>query len=473
MKIPKSPLKARHIKHGIRISFWFSIGVFLSLFFITSSIFLIFQKINNNSIYPGIIVDGVNLGGMSKTQAENYFSKKNELIKTTFTFTNDKNLVTTVSAQQIDFGYDQRLISSQAFSIGRSDNIFTNVYLISKAYVKGVYLPASYKYSQEKLTEILSDFIESNNIKPIDALFKFENGRVTTFKPSSDGQMVNLEELDKKIISYGSSVLYLHPENVTIDIPIKILTPSITTESINDFGIKELIGIGTSHFAHSIPSRIYNINLATSKFEGVLVAPEEIFSFDKILGDVTSYTGYQQAYIIQNGKTILGDGGGVCQVSTTFFRAILNAGLPIVERHAHSYRVGYYEEDSPPGIDATVYYPSVDLKFKNTTGHYILIQTSIDPDNLQLTFYLYGTKDGRIVNMNPPVVSNQTPPPPDLYQDDSTLPKGQIKQIDFAAWGSNVYFTREVTQNGKTIISDKFVSDYQPWQAIYLRGTKE
>ena len=75
--------------------------------------------------------------------------------------------------------------------------------------------------------------------------------------------------------------------------------------------------------------------------------------------------------------------------------------------------------------------------------------------------------------MGKPVISNIRPAPPDLYQDDSTLPKGQVKQTDFAANGADVYFTRTVTKNGKTIISDNFVSDYQPWQAIYLRGTKE
>ncbi|HKC15052.1 MAG TPA: VanW family protein [Patescibacteria group bacterium] len=474
MKIPKIRiLKSKYLKHSIRIGFWFSTGIFLSLFFVISFAFLIFQKVNDGKVYPGVIVNGVNVGGMKKDNVKEYFSKKNESAKnTTFTFVNDKNIVATVSAQEINFGFNEDLIAIQAFSVGRSDNILTNVYLISKAYLSGVYLPGSYKYSDEKLMEILSEFVKSVDKKPVDAVFKFENGRVTTFKPSEKGSAVDKDGLNSKILQQGSQVLYLRPKNLTIQIPIKTLEPSITTEAVNNFGIKELIGIGTSHFAHSIPSRIYNINLATSKFDGVLIAPDEVFSFDKVLGDVSAYTGYKQAYIIQGGKTILGDGGGVCQVSTTFFRAVLNAGLPIVERHAHSYRVGYYEQDSYPGIDATVYYPSVDLKFKNDTGHHILVQTAIDPDNLQLTFYLYGTRDGRTTSISQPVVTNQTPPPPPSYQDDPTLPKNQIKQIDFEAWGANVFFTREVKKDGKTMISEKFVSDYQPWQAIFLKGTQ-
>lgn len=474
MNIPKRPkLKLKHVTKVVGMSFWFLAGVILSIFFITSSIFLIFQKINYNSVYPGVIVNGINLGGMNRNQIETLFAKKNDSIKNKeFIFSDGGNEIATVSAQGLGFGYDQKLISSQAFSIGRSEDIFTNTYLILKAYTSGVYLPVTYKYSQENLNALLSDFTKNTNKKPIDALFKFENGRVTVFQPSEDGQEVDLKALNGSLIYQGSRLFYSNQKSINIPIPVTILKPAITTESINNFGIKELIGVGTSHFAHSIPSRIYNINLATSKFNGVLVAPDEIFSFDKVLGDVTAYTGYQQAYIIQNGRTILGDGGGVCQVSTTFFRAILNAGLPVVERHAHSYRVGYYEEDSPPGIDATVYYPSVDLKFKNDTGHYILIQTAIDPDNLELTFSLYGTRDGRTVQIGTPVVTNQTPPPPDLFQDDPTLPKGTVKQVDFAAWGADVYFTRQVSKDGKVIISDKFVSNYQPWQAIYLKGTQ-
>ena len=263
------------------------------------------------------------------------------------------------------------------------------------------------------------------------------------------------------------------PININIQIPVRVLKPKIPTDKINDLGIKESIGKGTSLFQGSIQSRIYNITLASSRLNGLLVAPNEVFSFDKALGDISAFTGYKQAYIIENGRTVLGDGGGVCQVSTTFFRALLNAGLPIVERHAHAYRVGYYEQDSPPGFDATVFVPSVDLKFKNDTGNHILVQTLIDPNVLRLTFELYGTKDGREVTISKPVISNESPPPPDVYQDDPTLPKGQIKQVDFAAWGTKVYFTRQVTKNGEVIISDRFDSNFRPWQAIYLRGTKD
>jgi vancomycin resistance protein YoaR len=462
----------KHLKRYSRIIFWFLTGGFLALFFFSSFIFLSFQKIYENKIYPGIVVDNVNFGGKTKEEVGNYFALKNEKIKNT-QFTLVSNYETaTISASQVNYGYDKDLLSTQAFLIGRSANVFSNISLILQAYTGGVYLPPSYSLDRDKLVNLILPLSLKINKQPINALFTFENGRVTAFRPSENGQQVDEDVLENLLLSKATSITVAKkPQNATIQIPIKTLEPEITTDKVNDMGINELIGEGNSLFYHSIQSRIHNIGIGATRLNGILVTPGEIFSFDQALGDVSALTGYQQAYIIQNGRTVLGDGGGICQVSTTFFRALLNAGLPIVERHAHAYRVGYYEEDSPPGLDATIYVPTVDLKFKNDTGHYILIQSTVDYNNLALTFDLYGTKDGRQSIISKPVITNQTPPPPDLYQDDPTLPKGQIKQTDFAAWGADVYFTRQVIKNGKTIISDKFVSNYQPWQAIYLRGT--
>jgi len=100
------------------------------------------------------------------------------------------------------------------------------------------------------------------------------------------------------------------------------------------------------------------------------------------------------------------------------------------------------------------------------------VQAVVDNANQRLTFYFYGKKDGRVVNMSSPVITSQAPPPEAKYEDDPTLPTGQVKQVDFAAWGANVYFTREVIKDGKKIISERFNSNYRPWQAVFLRGTK-
>ncbi len=454
--------------------FWFLVGVFLGFFFLVSFAFILFQRMYTHVIYPGVTIDSVNFGGRAQSEVKDYFDEKNKKIaETQFIFKHNSE-VATISAKELDYGYNSDLLSKQAFTIGRSNDITSNISLVFQAYLNNVELKPSYSYSEQKLDDLLLPLVQKLKIEPNEALFSFENGRVVAFRLSSDGQEADLQAVKNRlaellpVLAYGEK-----KQTITVNIPLKVLKPKMTTDKANNLGIVELIGSGTSLFRHSIPGRIYNITLAASRLNGILVAPNEIFSFDQALGDVSSFTGYKQAYIIQNGRTILGDGGGVCQVSTTFFRALLAAGLPILERQAHAYRVEYYEQDSPPGIDATIYVPTVDLKFKNDTSNYILIQSMVDQDSQRITFFLYGKKDGREVSMTTPVISSQTPPPEPLYQDDPTLPKGTTKQVDFSAWGANVSFSRTVTKNNKTIISEKYVSNYRPWQTVYLRGTKE
>jgi len=481
MKInfPKIKLKfklkyKKRILRFLKVAFWFTTGAFLALIFVLSFGLSLYQRVYENKIYPGVYVGNFDFGGKSKQEVESFFNYRNSLVKNSKFSLNSDSQTATVSADEINFGYNSPLLANQAYMIGRSGNFISDLSLTIQAYLTGVYLSPSYFYDQNKLLTIIQPISQAIEKKPVDALFQTLNNKVTSFRLSENGQTLDNQALNDKLLSYSSSVLSSRtPQTITFSIPIKIIEPNITTDKVNKLGIKELIGTGNSLFFHSIAGRVFNVNLAAKRLNGILVAPGETFSFDKALGDISAFSGYKQAYIIQNGRTVLGDGGGVCQVSTTLFRAILDAGLPIMERHAHAYRVGYYEEDSPPGIDATVYSPTVDLKFKNDTGNWILIQSSVDLDNLSLNFSLYGTKDGRQVSMTTPVVTNITPPPPDLYQDDPTLPVGVVQQTDFAAWGADVYFTRTVTKNGQTIIYDKFVSNFQPWQAIYLRGTKQ
>ncbi len=299
-----------------------------------------------------------------------------------------------------------------------------------------------------------------------EGLFEFnpQTKRVSAFQPSQEGRKLDLEKTFQLITDSLSS------GNKTINLPVDIIKPKIATSDVNSLGIKELLGRGISHFAGSIENRIYNVNLTAQKINGVLIPPGEVFSFNRTVGDITAATGFKQAYVIKEGRTVLDDGGGVCQDSTTLFRAVLNAGLPVIRRTAHAYRVGYYEQGFPPGLDATVFYPSVDFQFKNDTSAHILIQAY----TVGITLYvdLYGTADGREATLTKSVVTNQTPPPPELRQDDPTLPKGTVKQVDWAAWGATVTFSRTVTRGGETLIKETFKSNYKPWQAVYLIGTK-
>lgn len=326
-------------------------------------------------------------------------------------------------------------------------------------------------YEEEKIASYTASLAKNINRPPENAAFQFEGGRVTQFQPAKEGQTLE-EEKTRDLIKEALEKIE-NGEERQPNIRLSIITtpPAVTIAEINDLGIKELLGRGVSYFRGSIASRIHNIALASSKLNGLLIAPGETFSFNQALGEVSPATGFQQAYVIKEGRTILGDGGGVCQVSTTFFRAALDAGLPIIERHPHAYRVAYYEQGFSPGLDATVWEPSPDLKIKNDTPAHILIQAYANTSRRSLTFEFYGTSDGRVATIGKSRIWDQVPPPPDLYQDDPTLPVGTVKQIDWKAWGAKVSFDWKVVQGNEVLQERTFYSAYRPWQAVFLRGT--
>jgi len=324
-------------------------------------------------------------------------------------------------------------------------------------------------WQEEKIQQWIASLEPSVNQEPRNALFKFHQGRVEEFVPSQVGLRLDQKQLLGLLLK-NLSLLEKGQEKIVLELPLRKIPPEITTADSNKFAISGLVGKGESWFFHSIPSRIHNIKLASEKFDGVLIKPQQTFSFNQTLGEVSQKTGYKSAWVIRSGKTVLGDGGGVCQVSTTLFRAALNAGLPIVERRAHSYRVSYYEYNSPLGMDATVFAPSVDLKFKNDYPCHLLIQRKIDTQKHYLAFEIYGCPDQRKVILSKPKVWDVVPPPPPLYIDDPSLPAGKVKQIDFPAWGSKVSFVWKVVRDGQIIHQKTFFSHYRAWQAVYLRG---
>jgi len=334
-----------------------------------------------------------------------------------------------------------------------------------------LFIDPNAQFLTEKINSEVQKISSQINTDSQNPVFQFENNKVIEFKPAITGIKVKENETSNKILQALMLLSQNNDENIFIDIPVEITNPDYKTEEVNNLGIKELLSTGTSKFVGSISSRVYNISLAASRVSGHLVAPNEIFSFNQAVGDISALSGYKEAYVIKDGKTTLGDGGGVCQVSTTLFRAALNAGLPILERKSHSYRVGYYEQDAAPGLDATIYSPITDFKFKNDTNNYILVQAIFDGKNSTLKFEIYGTSDGRKVTLTKPILYDQAPPPEDLYVDEPTLPIGTIKQVEYKAWGGKSKFDYIVEKDGKIIFEKTFYSSYRPWGAVFLKGT--
>ena len=312
--------------------------------------------------------------------------------------------------------------------------------------------------------DLANELAAEVNESPKGEVVSTDGNKVLEFKITKEGKELDEEKFKEDL----KSAIFDDRKNV-----------SLVLKNVDDFsdkekyGILSLIGEGTSHFAGSTAERIHNIILAAGNISGSLVPPGAVYSMNKSVGPIDYQHGFKSAFIIKGGRTVLGEGGGVCQTSTTLFRAILNSGLPIVSRYPHAYRVGYYEQDMPVGFDAAVFQPSWDFKFKNDTNAYVLIQAHSNLSENSLTFKIYGTPDGRSVEISEPVVTDQSPPPPPLYEDDPSLPKGVVRQVDYAAWGATATFTRTVRKEDTILFTDTFTSRYQPWRAVYKVGTKE
>lgn len=286
----------------------------------------------------------------------------------------------------------------------------------------------TYKFNPAAVYAWTGQIANSVNAKASDPSMKMENGRVTEFTPPTTGKALDRYSSTLKIINE------LAQGNTSIELTVHSTQPTKSLEGMNNLGLKELIGRGESKFNSSPANRRHNIKVGVDKMKGIIVKPGDEFSFNKYLGPVEASTGFKPELVIKAEGTIPEFGGGLCQVSSTTFRAAMHAGLPITARRNHSYAVQYY---APQGTDATIYPGVQDLKFTNNTGHNILIWPYLKDENY-LVFDFYGTFDGREVELGTPY----------SYDKQSN---GAMK----ATW------TRSVTLPGKETTKDNFYSVYQ------------
>jgi len=458
---------------------FFLIGSSVATILIGSLFLWLFNFEYRNKIYPGIKVSGQDLSGLTTDQAKNLIDSKFQ-VKTTWQFIY-QDRVWKEDSHTLGVKVASERISRRAFAIGREENPYYSFLQVVSSYLGRFDLPVEIDWDPGQNNRFLATLKQEINYAPIEAQYRFSpnigpdnRGRVVAFVQSKDGIALDEDTLQKQILSSALTSTTKQSEQFSlITLYTKSVPPDLTSDKANGLGIVEKIGHGESYFYDSIPNRIYNINLGTDKISGSLIAPNEVFSFDNAIGTVSAVFGFQKAYAIIQNKTVLDDGGGVCQVSTTLYRAVLDAGLPVVERVGHAYRVGFYEQGGfLPGLDATVYPPSPDFKFKNDTGNWLLIQANFDKINSRLTFDLYGTGDGRKTELSKPIILSSVPPPDPIYEDDPNSPVGDVKQVDTAHYGAKVYFTRKVTRNNEVLINETVTTNYMPWPARFLRGTK-
>lgn len=287
--------------------------------------------------------------------------------------------------------------------------------------------------SQEKIKDVLIEIAPSVNQEPINAQLAFENEKVSAFFLSQDGIRLETDKSAKKIEEEILEAAEANNGAPAIELVVKRTSPQISTENIDTLGLTALIGKGESNFAGSPKNRTHNIKVGAAKMNGLLIRPGEEFSFANYIGEIGAKQGYLPELVIKKNKTIPEYGGGICQVSTTIFRAAINSGLKITERHAHAFPVKYY---NPQGFDATIYPPRPDLRFINDTSNNILLQAKIE--GTKITFEIYGTADGREAKIKGPTII-------------SSSPDGAMKTILY----------QQIWRDGKMEREDKFFSNYK------------
>lgn len=303
-------------------------------------------------------------------------------------------------------------------------------------------------------------------------IFNDDTRLLEPIQASIVGRKLNIEKSAERMLT--DLIAGKHDITLELDLEDPEINDQMTGEQL---GITELVHAETSYFYGSSAERVQNITAAASRFHGLLIAPGETFSMANAMGDISLDNGYAEALIILGGQTIKGVGGGVCQVSTTLFRAAFFGGYPINERHAHAYRVYYYEkvagnrvDPNLAGLDATVFVPLVDFKFTNDTPNWLLMETYVNPSSASITWKFYSTRDNRRVEWSNTGPVNVVEAPKTLYRENSDLPSGEVKQVDWAADGADVTVNRTVYRNDSVYLQDVFKTHYEPWQAIYEYG---
>lgn len=318
----------------------------------------------------------------------------------------------------------------------------------------------------QAIEQFLGQIAPKINQSSQNARFHFNSGQLVPIPayPSQTGRTLDVAA------SRAAIVQKLLQGAHAIPLVIPIAQPAVPDNATAaSLGITGLVSSNTSYFRFSSQARMQNIKTAAARFDGLLIPPNTTFSMGAAMGDISLDNGYAEALIIYNGQTILGVGGGVCQVSTTLFRTAYFGGYPIVERHEHAYRVRYYEQtatgydNSLAGLDATVYFPLVDLKFTNDRPYWLLMETYYNSDNSSLTWNFYSTDDGRTVDVKNLGLQNVVTSPDPVFEENPGLAAGEISQDDW--WyedGADITVTRVVTRNGQVIISDTTQTHYDP-----------
>jgi len=354
------------------------LGIIMSL---TTVLIVIFNYHSNNDlIFPGVSICGIDVSYLTIQEAEAKVSATADFFENTKISIKDDNdkFIYDISPVEMGFAIDIKKTVMNAFKIGKKYNKTKNAWVRNGILNKSVNLPFQISENIKKTDFIISDISDKIFVKPKEAELIVTDNNTVSISESKEGIMLN-NETTKTLIKNAM----VEKTDRTVYIKTQTVLPSVRTDDIKKMGIKKLLSTFTTEFDISKTNRVDNIKLACNILNGYIIKPGEIFSFNNVIGPRTAENGFKLADIIINSELVPGIGGGICQLSTTLYNAALLANLEILSRKNHGIPVSYIQL----GLDATVAYPDIDLKFKNTTNSCILIHAKIEDNHLTVNLY--------------------------------------------------------------------------------------
>ncbi len=345
------------------------------------------------------------------------------------------------------------------------DSLVANVAVSGPANDPDVDISLDYA-SFESLARQIADRLR---VAPADPRIRMSaSGEVVPLDEGRAGRQVDVEQLWSLVQAAFAS------GDSAVQVPIVVVRPDVSRLTAKELQFDNVIAVGESIFWGSEDNRIHNIDHGSRLIDGAIIPPGESFSLNETVGPITVDNGFVEGLVIAPTRTEPGVGGGICQVSTTLFRALFWAGLPIDERWQHVYRVGYYElgEDSPPGFDAAIWQPRQDLRATNDSPNYLLIRREFDALNQILRFKILGAPIGRKVTLDSSRGDIAEPPPPVVVANPELEP-GETKQTDSARVGMKTVIYRHVAIGDQVLFRDQFASLFRAWPERWEVGPNE
>ena len=428
----------------------------LSFIFIITliSLFILFPDFFHLSFIPKKVVSGVSTRGidLSGLNWQEGLTKlhilEDDLHKTKIVLQfNNKTYQFPVSISGVTL--DKQTMMKQALLAGHNGSLLKRWSEQRHIKNKGLEIPVKVVVNNELMEKTLTDITSDITVSPRNAAISINADNEIEIKPSTSGLKADPVQTCMKMIGILET-----GQQETIKLKLVSVAPEYSTGEIDAMGINTLLSAYRTEFQRDNISRAYNIGVAASALDGLLVPPGKIISFNEIVGPRSTEAGYKDAGVIVNNELVQGPGGGVCQVSTTLYNCVLLAGLEVVERSNHSLPVSYV----PIGRDATVVYEAIDFKFRNNTQNYIYIK-AITQDS-SLTIKIFGNNQyKRDVELQTWIT--ETIEPETVYETDANLEKGQetVKQAGskgYYAEGSRVIYNKGLVEAKKPLPQSKY-----------------